>query len=124
MCSFNTIALSGISIETVDFFPDTLQGEVRRHHPNIINRLDTVKRENSRAASTALSIDHLFALKDQFIYVHGKAQICYEVDHDNWDSIMNEFDMLMDRVMRDSWLLVSLKYATSRYLNIDYSKIS
>lgn len=124
MCSFNTISLGNISIETVDFFPNSLQGEVRRQHPNIINRLDTVKAENSRAASTALAIDHLFSFKDQFIYVHSKAQICYEVDHDNWDSILKEFDVLMHKVIRDSWLLVSLKYATSRYLKVDYNKIS
>ena len=124
MSSFNTIALGGISIETVDFFPNSLQGEIRRHHPNIINRLETVKKENSRAASTALAIDHLFSLKDQLIYVHSKVQICYEVDHDNWERILNEFDVLMNRVIRNSWLLVSLKYATARSLKVDCNEIS
>ena len=123
MCSFNTISLGNIAIEQVDFFPDSLQGEVRRHHPNIINRLETVKRENGRAAATALAIDHLFSVNNQLVYVHSKAQICYEVDNDNWESILNEFDTLMKKVMRNSWLLVSLKYATSRYLKTDYENI-
>lgn len=123
MCCFNTISLGDIAIEQVDYFPSTLQGEIRRLHPNIINRLNTIKRVNSRAASTALAIDHLFYVDNQFVYVHSKAQICYEVDNDDWDSIMKEFDVLMNKVIRDSWLLVSLKYATSKYLNTDYNNI-
>lgn len=124
MCSFNTISLSDIAIEHVDFFPDTLQGQVRRHHPNNINRLETIKRENGRAATTALAINHLFSINNQLVYVHSKAQICYEVDNDNWESILKEFDTLMNKAVRESWLLVSLKYATSRYLDVDYTSIS
>ena len=67
MCCFNTISLANIAIEQVDFFPDSLQGQVRRRFPNNINRLDTIKRENGRAAATALAIDHLFSVDNQLV---------------------------------------------------------